>query len=753
MLHSLSRIVQEVHFTTSIDEALDIIVRRVKDAIGVDVCSVYLKDKRDGHYVLMATDGLASDSVGRIRISPNEGLVGLVGEREEPITLQSASAHPRFRLFPETGEARYNAFLGVPIIHYRRVLGVLVAQQSQERLFDDTQVAFAVTIAAQLAGAIHYALATGALDRLLSGIESGGYLQGTRGSPGVALGTVKLLDPLASFASIPDRPAKDPDLEVKAFRKAVAEVRRELRQARNRLESVLPEEALAVFDVYVLMLRSDELFADTVTRIRAGSWAPAALRDTVRAHARVFDQMENAYLRARGQDIRDIGRRLLDRLHSAMGEPRHYPERCVLVAEDISVGSLAAVPVEHLSGLVCMRGSSLSHTAVLARALGIPAVMGLGRLPLGRLDGRDIIVDGYQGRVYIEPPASIRAEFARLRREEVELATSLRRFRELPAESIDGSKVALYVNTGLLSDIPVSLESGAEGVGLYRSEFDFMARDFFPGEDEQYAVYREVMQSFAPLPVTMRTLDVGGDKALPYLCEEELNPSLGWRGLRVTLDHPEILLVQLRAMLRAGDGLSNLRILFPMVRRVSEVDEALGLLARAYEELRTEGHVLVRPQVGVMVEAPSTIYQFAPLARRVDFISIGTNDLTQYLLAVDRGSARVGHLYDSVHPAVISAVHSVVTKGRQSDKAVSVCGEMAGDPVGALLLLGMGIESLSMAASNIPRIKWVIRSFTRKRAEELLQLALELENPEDVRSLLNEALEEAGLGGLIRAGK
>ncbi|MCK5640414.1 MAG: phosphoenolpyruvate-protein phosphotransferase PtsP, partial [Gammaproteobacteria bacterium] len=291
------------------------------------------------------------------------------------------------------------------------------------------------------------------------------------------------------------------------------------------------------------------------------------------------------------------------------------------------------------------------------------------------------------------------------------------------------------------------------GVGLYRTEFPFMLRDRFPGEEEQRQVYREVLEAFTPRPVIMRTLDVGGDKALPYFPIEEDNPFLGWRGIRITLEHPEIFMAQIRAMLLASAGLNNLKILLPMISSVSEVDETMDLLHRAHEELLEEGNNITFPQMGVMIEVPSAVYLTKQLARRVDFLSVGSNDLTQYLLAVDRNNARVAEMYDALHPAVISALMQVMEGAREYNKPVSVCGEMAGDPAAALLLIGMGIDSLSMSASSLLRVKWVVRSFSQKRAKKILDEVLEMEDSKSIREHLNGVLDEAGLGGLIRAGK
>lgn len=760
MLETLRCIVQEVSSATNLDQALTIVVRRVKEATAVDVCSVYLIDPGTDQYVLMATDGLYPESVGRVRLARNQGLIGLVGERQEPINLEDAQEHPRYRYFPETGEERYHAFLGTPIIHYRQVVGVLVIQQTEKRRFNKQELDFFVTIGTQLAGAMDHALVSGGASRLLDRQNRGaGFIQGVQGAPGVAIGTGVLLHPLASLESIPDRKiqdieGEDIEREENAFRIAVAKLQEELRQNSERMTAILPAEGRALFDVYIMLLGSnDRLVTDTVQRIRAGNWAPGAWRDTINEHARIFDQVKDSYLRTRAEDIRDLGRRLLTKLRSAEEDQRHFPERCILIGDDISVAQIAEVPVERLAGIVCLHGSTLSHAAILARSVGIPAVMGLGDCPLGHLEGREIIVDGHQGRVYLQPSTSIIKEYRRLMEEEQELSTELKELHDLPSVTADGVSLPLYVKAGLLADITPVSESGAEGIGLYRTEFAFMVRQSFPSEEEQYQTYRQVLQSFAPKPVVMRTLDVGGDKPLPYFPINEKNPFLSWRGIRITLDHPEIFLTQLRAMLRANAGMHNLNILFPMISSIEEVDETLALLERAHHQLSEEGLPSAWPAVGVMIEVPAAVYLAASLARRVDFLSIGTNDLTQYLLAVDRDNPQVAGLFDSLHPAVIEAVHTVIRKGHQCHKPVSLCGEMAGDPAAVILLLGMGIDSLGVTASSLPRIKWVIRSFTQRRAHELLNQALEMENAAAIRRLLNSALEQVGLDRIIKVRK
>jgi phosphotransferase system enzyme I (PtsP) len=531
-------------------------------------------------------------------------------------------------------------------------------------------------------------------------------------------------------------------------------VQDEMLALKERLAGTLPSEERVLFDAYVMMLGSENLVEPTMRRIREGNWAPGALRETIRELAGIFEDMDDSYMRERGTDIRDLGCRILMHLEqSERSIGPQFSERTVLIGENVTVAELADVPPEQLAGVVSGRGSESSHVAILARALGVPAVMAATDLPFGRLHGREVVVDGYRGRVYIQPEAAIRKEFERLEREEQELSAGLGDLVAKPAITPDGERIPVYVNSGLLAEIHLAYQSGSDGIGLYRTEFPFMIRERFPSEDEQYEIYRHVLEAVAPRPVVLRTLDVGGDKPLPYFPVKEDNPFLGWRGIRITLDHPEIFLTQLRAMLRASIDLNNMSILFPMISTPGEVDEALGLLRRAWCKLRDEGLEVGMPQVGVMVEVPSAVYMVEALARRVDFLSVGTNDLIQYLLAVDRNNAQVSDLYSSVHPAVLKALSDVVAGARAAGKPVGLCGEMASDPAAVILLLGLGIDSLSVSVAGLPRVKWVINSFTRARAREILGQVMTLEDATGIRERLDAALVEVGLGGLVRPGR
>ncbi len=755
MLEILHRVSREVNAAPNLRQGLRVIVERVADAMAGDVCSVYLLDAAQGDFVLMDTRGLNTESVGRVRLTSAEGLVGLVAEREEPINLKNAPAHSRFRYFPETGEERYSSFLGVPIIHYRSVLGVLVVQQTEERRFEENEVAFLVTLAAQLAGAIAHARASGGIhdigDEPLA--EDSLALRGLPGAPGVAIGTAVVPYAQSDLNAVPDRVAADPEGEVAAFEKAVAEVTAELRQLGQQISASVTADEQMLFDVYLRMLEGDSLVNETVERIRAGNWAPGALRQVIGEHVQVFENMDDPYLRERSSDIRDLGRRILGRLRDEGGRPEALPEEAVLVGHEVSASQLAEVPHDRLVGVVSATGSRNSHVAILARALGIPAVMGVDDLRTRQMDGRPVVVDGYAGRFYVDPTETVAQEYQRLIRDEAEVTEGLEAVRDEPAVSPDGRRISLYANTGLISDINLSLAAGCDGIGLHRTEFPFLIRDRFPGEEEQADLYRRVLEQFAPQPVTLRTLDVGGDKSLAYFPIEEENPFLGWRGIRLTLDHPEIFLTQLRAMLRADVGLGNLQILLPMVSRLEEIADVRRLLLRARQELAEEGIQARIPPLGVMIEVPATIYQIDRYCDQADFLSLGSNDLTQYLLAVDRNNSRVAALYDELHPAVLGAVRQVAQAARRHGKRLTVCGGMAGDPAGAILLVGFGIEGLSMSVSSLLRIKWVVRRVPVTRAAELANRAVEMDSPEEVRRMLRRTLEEYELGGLMRAGK
>lgn len=759
MLKTLRRIVQQVNSAPNMDAALQVVVKEVRDALEMEACTIYLLDHRHGEYVMVATLGLNINAIRKVKVKINQGLVGLVGQREEPINVDNAHIHPHFIYDPNAGEDLYKAFLGVPIIHHRNLLGVLVIQQTNERRFDETEEAFLITLSAQIAGVIAHANAIGEgidfslddnTDLSLSELATFG---GIPCVPGVGIGYAYTVFPKADLAAVPDRQIDNIEEEITLFENALEAAREDIRLLGERLAETLPADELALFDVYLGLLDKASLGGEVVAEIRQGQWAAGALRRVIERHEWQFASMEDNYLRERATDILDLGRRVLSHLQEYKDRENRYPQKTVLIGDEVTASDLAEVPENCLVAVVSQKGSSNSHVAILARALGIPTVMGASGHSMSQLNGQLLIVDGYYGHIYVNPSKELRAEYAVLAKEERELDADLQILRDLPAETPDGHSLDLYVNTGLTVDASLSLSVGAAGVGLFRTEAAYMGREHFPTEEEQRIIYRQLLSAFAPRPVIMRTLDIGGDKSLPYFPVEEDNPFLGWRGIRITLDHPEVFLVQIRAMLRASVDLNNLRIMFPMISSISEFDDALHLFERAYTELLEEGLPLVRPDIGVMIEVPSAVYQALELAKRADFISVGSNDLTQYMLAVDRNNARVADLYDSLHPAVLQALMQVVKRAHTANKPVSICGEMASDPISVILLLAMGFDALSMNPGSLLRVKWVIRNFKLSYAKKLLREVLEMENPTMTRFHLEKALVDAGLGGLIRAGK
>jgi phosphotransferase system enzyme I (PtsP) len=752
MLEALRSIVQDVNSAPSFRAALDVIVARVRETMGTEVCSVYLVDEERDRYVFVATEGLNRDAVGQLYLQKGQGLVTLVGARAEPINLEDATKHPRFHYLPEIGEEPFHAFLGVPIIHHRRVLGVLIVQQRERRRFDESEEAFLVTLSAQLAGVVAHAEATGDVKHL--GKEEGdrqdARFVGVPGAPGICLGTAVVMHPSANLDRVPDRHAEDVTVELMVFERAITAVREDIRAVREQLSHNLPREELALFDAYLHMLDDGALAGEIRERIRDGHWAQGALKQVIGEHVRAFERMEDSYLRERATDVKELGQRVLAYLQDVRQKKQHFPDQTVLIGDEVTASMLAELPADRLKGIVSMRGSGNSHVAILARALDIPTVMGAVDLPLFSIEGKSIIVDGFQGHVYLNPSSHLTTHYLDLIEEEREFAAELEELRDAPSVTKDGHRVRLWVNIGLVADISRSLDRGAEGIGLFRTEFPFMTADRFPTEEEQRLIYRSHMEAFAPHPVTMRTLDIGGDKALSYFPIHEENPFLGWRGIRVTLDHPEIFLAQVRAMIKSSAGLTNrLRIMLPMISSVSEVDDAKTFVQRAYQEVIEEGVGVKMPELGVMIEVPSAVYQARELARRVDFLAVGSNDLTQYMLAVDRNNPRVAALYRDLHPAVLLALREVSKAGHAEGVGVGICGELAGTPAGAVLCLAMGYDVLSMNATNLPRVKWAIRSISMMQARRWLATVLRMERAEDIERFMREALIDAGLSRVV----
>ena len=748
MLDALRQISQDVDTAPSFEHALGIIVARVCLILGTEVCSIYVFDKVTGNLRLIENEGFHRSAIGKVSLAPGEGVVGLVAERGEPLNIENASEHPRYRHFSEIGEEPFSAFLGVPVIHNRRVLGVITAQQREDRRFHEDEEAFLTTLAAQLANVVAHAEATGSVSALLNAeyVPSDVRYKGIAGAPGIAIGTAVVISASANFDHVPDKEVDDVFAELTTFDRAIERVRADIEKTNRALSRHLPPEERALFSAYLHMLDDSAIAGEVREEIRQGNWAQGALRAVIIRHVSKLQQVENSYLRERVADVRELGQRVLAYLQDIRKDKFYFPDQAILIGEEVTASMVSDVPPERLKGIVSLRGSSNSHTAILARALNIPAIMGALELPLYEFENQTVVVDGFYGELVGNPTPQVINHYRGLIAEEAEFLKELEPLKDQPSETLDGYRLNLWVNIGLVGEITRSLDRGAEGIGLFRTEIPFASRDRFPTEEEQRVIYREHLEAFNPRPVTMRTLDIGGDKALPYFPIDEDNPFLGWRGIRVTLDHPEIFLVQVRAMIKASVGLeSDLRIMLPMVTDKREVTEAKALILRAYREVRDEGLVAKVPQIGVMMEVPAVIHQARVIARQVDFLAVGSNDLTQYMLAVDRNNPRVANLYQEMHPSVLHALRELAKAAHAEQKGIGICGELAGTPEGAILCVAMGYDVLLMNAANLPKVKWVIRNVSMRDCRRILARVRKMDDAEEILDFIRDQLIGAGL--------
>jgi phosphotransferase system enzyme I (PtsP) len=751
------------------------IVEATATYLSMEVCSVYVYDPTKKVLNLWATTGLDPSSVGRVSMGVDEGLTGIVIQKMQPVMAIDAMAHPRYKYFPETGEERYHSFLGVPIVDQRQPLGVLIMQTSRRRRFTREEVRLLKAIAVPVAGILaqtqlqarletkeeerlsYQQRMVDAMDRLRDYETPGpqhaparprGQLRlvGLAASPGFGLGRAHVVDSGIKIDELARERRAPAKREIHRLRTAIARAIDELERTKVRIRSTVPEVDAAMFDAQQLMLKDQGFLARLEQLIRDGLSAEAAVDQTVNEFVAQFARLPDAYLKDRAADIKDIGQRVLRNLLGISERQRPFATGIVLVAGGVSLSDLAMVEQQDLKGVVLARGGVTSHASILAKSLEIPTVVGAERAEEMIREGDQLIVDGNAGVVYVNPRAEIVREFERLEREYRVFNRELETLRDLHAETLDGHRVHLCANIGLLGDMNLALLHGAEGIGLYRTEVPFLSHRDFLSEDEQVELYRRVVDGMGGRPVTIRTLDLGADKYPPYLnIPREDNPFLGWRSIRISLELPEIFRTQLRAILRTAVN-RPVQMMFPMISSLEEIRRAKELLAEAREELQAAGKpVPAAMPVGMMMEVPSAVCLAPYLVREVDFISIGTNDLIQYVLAVDRNNRKVAPLYEPLHPAVIQMVASAVSVAKQAGKPVSICGEMAADPVCTLLLVGLGFDDLSMGPFFIPVIKRLIRAMTFETARGLAQEVLTMPTIKEIKSRIFETMRALGM--------
>ncbi|EPF13612.1 Phosphoenolpyruvate-protein phosphotransferase [Cedecea davisae] len=748
MLTRLREIVEKVASAPRLNEALDILVTDICLAMDTEVCSVYLADHERRCFYLMATRGLKKPRGRTVTLAFDEGIVGLVGRLAEPINLADAQKHPSFKYVPAVKEERFRAFLGVPIIQRRQLLGVLVVQQREHRQYDESEESFLVTLATQMAAILSQSQLTA-----LFGQYRQTRIRALPASPGVAIAEGWMDTTLPLMEQVFEASTLDTALERERLTAALEEASGEFRRYSKRFAAGAQKETAAIFDLYSHLLTDARLRRELFAEVDKGSVAEWAVKTVVEKFAEQFASLSDSYLKERAGDLKALGQRLLFHLDDTIQSPNTWPERFVLVADELSATTLAELPQNRLAGVVVRDGAANSHAAIMVRALGIPTVMGADIQP-SVLHRRMLVVDGYRGELLVDPEQVLLQEYQRLVSEENELSRLAEDDVDRPAALKSGERVQVMLNAGLSPEHEEQLGSRVDGIGLYRTEIPFMLQSGFPSEEEQVAQYQGMLQMFNDKPVTLRTLDVGADKQLPYMPISEENPCLGWRGIRITLDQPEIFLIQVRAMLRANAATGNLSILLPMITSIDEIDDARRLIDRAGREVEEElGYPLPKLRLGVMVEVPSMVFMLGHLAGRIDFISVGTNDLTQYLLAVDRNNTRVASLYDSLHPAMLRTLSLIASEAERYSIDLCLCGEMAGDPMCVALLVGMGYRHLSMNGRSVARIKYLLRHIQLEEAQHLAQRSLEAQMATEVRHQVAAFMERRGMGGLIRGGR
>jgi phosphotransferase system enzyme I (PtsP) len=766
LLADVAEIVSRSH---DLQETLANVIDLVAKRLDADACSIYLTDTDLHHLTLHATIGLDPQAVHSVRLAFGEGLVGLAAERGETVAIERANAHPSFKYFPETREERFESLLAAPLIVQGVVIGVLVVQTVEAREFDQGDVALLQTCAQLLAPVVINARllalvaatdeqrARALTDMAHAGISSppehdrtelrrNREMRGIPTSRGIAIGPIYRLENPVDLHQLDYQPHEDPQRERRDLLNALAEARREIDEMREVVGDRFGPEFAAVFYTQMQILEDHGFVQNLEQGVARGGNALVALRGVLDAYRETFERIEDPYFRERGADIEDVGRRVMEKLLGVRHRNPPLQPGSVVVVDQILPAVFAQLEMDKVAALVAEHGGSTSHGAIFARTLEIPAVTGVPGLCAAARQGEQAIVDGGSGLLYFSPEEHLLAEYQRAQHQHAVKVEHLDALRERPAETRDGLRIALSANVGLLNDLRLTEKHGAEGVGLFRTELLALAHRGFPSEEEQHQLYEKVCSWMRPRPVTIRTLDLGGDKGLPNLgLGVEENPQLGCRSIRLTLENRRVFRAQLRAVLRASAG-GNVRLLLPMISGLDELRQARELVEQAKRELDRDQVPYDRElPVGIMIEVPSAALIADTLARECDFFSIGTNDLTQYTLAVDRGNERVAHLYDPLHPGVLALIDRAVRAGRRRGIPVSICGEMATNPLAVPILIGLGIGELSGTPSAIPVVKEIVRSLDSADAADDARRALRVGTAEEVHAIAAARLLDAGL--------
>ncbi len=704
----------------SAQDRLDKVVVLIAANMVAEVCSVYVL-RVDGTLELYATEGLKREAVHETVLKADEGLVGLVASEANPINLSDAQAHPAFSFRPETGEEIYHSFLGVPVLRAGNTLGVLVVQNRARRTYTEEEEEALQTTAMVLAEMI----ASGELSSIARpGAEPAArhamHVTGAALADGIALGHVVLHEPRVVVTNVI---ADDVPKELKRLDASIATFRADLDRLVEHGEAAEGGEHREVLEAYRMFGYDQGWLHKMREAVMTGLTAEAGVeRVQSDTRARML-RASDPYLRDRLHDLDDLANRLMRVLMGQDHAPgkEHLPENAIVVARSMGPAALLDYDRKRLRGLVLEEGGPTSHVSIVARALGIPTVGEIANATGLVEQGDAIIVDGTTGEVHMRPPADIESAYGERVKLRARRQAQYRALRDRACVTKDGHKIALMINAGLPIDLPHLDETGAGGIGLFRTELQFMVSATLPRTGDQLGLYRTVLDAAGKRPVTFRTLDIGGDKVLPYMRNvQEENPALGWRAIRLGLDRPGLLRSQVRAMLRAAGG-RELRLMFPMISMVEEFDKAKALVEVELTHLRRHGHALPeRVQIGTMLEVPALLYQLDELLERVDFLSVGSNDLMQFLYAADRGNAHVAHRFDPLSTPVLRALKDVADKGKKHGKPVALCGELASQPIGALALAIIGYRSLSLSPSAVGPVKALLLELDCRKGESAI---------------------------------
>jgi phosphotransferase system enzyme I (PtsP) len=719
-------------------ERLDRIVHHIAQNMVAEVCSLYVL-RADSVLELYATEGLNRSAVHHAQLRLGQGLVGTIAASARSLNLSDAQKHPAFAYLPETGEEAYHSFLGVPVLRAGRTLGVLVVQNRTMRQYREDEIEALETTAMVIAEMI----ATGDLARLTRpGIELDlsrpVTISAASFNEGIGLGHVVLHEPRIVVTNLFN---EDSEEEVERLEGALGSLRLSLDDMLSRRDVAFEGEHRAVLEAYRMFADDTGWVRRLQEAIRNGLTAEAAVEKVQSDMRARMLHMTDPYLRERMSDFDDLANRLLRLLmgHGPETLAASLPRDAIIVARSMGAAELLDYPRGKLRGLVLEDGAITSHVVIVARAMGIP-VAGQARGAVSMAENGDaVIVDGVDGLVHLRPTSDVEAAYAekvrfRARRQEL-----YRELRKKPSVTRDGVAIDLMMNAGLAVDLPQLAESGAAGIGLFRTELQFMVASTFPRAEAQERLYRDVLDAAAGKPVTFRTIDIGGDKVLPYfkVAEQEENPALGWRAVRLTLDRPGLMRTQMRALLKAAGG-RELRVMLPMVTEIAEIRQAREIIDREVRHLaRFAHHLPTTLKLGAMIEVPSLMWQLEELMDMVDFVSVGSNDLFQFVTATDRGNSRVGDRFDPLCVPFLRLLRQITEAGREAGTPVTLCGELAGRPISAMALLGIGYRSISMSPAAIGPVKAMLAELPLEALTALMDDTLNAPTCEkDVRAML-----------------